>query len=179
MSNGFELMSLKQNAFASHNAVKNREERGVWWFFGCWLIALVAGAAGFTTIMYGLLSFARFSAYSAYEPFLRVGSGVALMALAVLAYYAPFAIRSRDKELNRLESLKETAYSTYHQALIEEIASYGVDTTTIKDRTNYKDGDYDFTALRNGDPIDVIAREYNNEIVFMLNGERMKKPVAA
>jgi hypothetical protein len=40
------------------------------------------------------------------------------------------------------------------------------------------EANYEFTALRNGEPIDVTVRDFNNEIVFMLNGERMQKPVA-
>lgn len=80
-----------------------------------------------------------------------------------------------DKKETALKEANDTAVNAYMNALWTEAASCGIDiTSTITQRTEPLSDSYEITALRNGNPVDVVAREYDGEIVFMLNGERMK-----
>lgn len=77
-------------------------------------------------------------------------------------------------------SLRETAVTThaaYVSALNAEMGEYGIDPQTISARTTDHDSSYEFSALRNGVLSDVSVREFGNELAFMMNGERMQKPV--
>lgn len=181
MTTGATLMSLKQEAYAAHTAAENRENRGVGWFLLIWLAALISLAGGITAVLVSAATIGgRESNLALHDVGLGwavAGGGVGLIALGYFMFRLPSIITSRDKVLTKLRDAEQGAYDTYSNALKAELATYGVDTTTMNERTDFKKSDYDFTALRNGDPIDVNVREFENEIIFMLNGERMQKPV--
>lgn len=77
-----------------------------------------------------------------------------------------------------LISTAETTTDEYLRVLMIEANSYGVDMTTMELRSDLLDDSLEFTALRNGNAVDIAVREFQNEVVFMMNGERLRKDTA-
>lgn len=182
MTIGATLMSLKQEARAAHHASEDRGGRGAGWFLLGWLTGLVAIGGGLLALLIGIATVSgketNVALANAELGWVAVGGGIGLFALDYFLFRLPSIVTSRDKVLTKLRHSERTAYNAYFSALKVELATYGIDTDSIKNRTDYMTDDYEFTAIRNGDPIDVNVREFGNEIVFMLNGERMQKPVS-
>jgi hypothetical protein len=178
MTAGETLMSLKKDVNAAFIAYHDRSMRHSGWFVLAWALALAAVFFGLLCVMQGIGGFAPTPTMSRVEGLIHIAAGVVVFGLSYLLFRTPSIVNSRDKELSRLSAAETAAHNTYHQALWTEIDSYGIDTATIMNHTEHMEANYEFTALRNGEPIDVTVRDFNNEIVFMLNGERMQKPVA-
>lgn len=167
MAIGNDLLELKNAATSAACAADERDGRGAGWFILSWLAGFAAGMTGIglilSTLLRGDLWFAA--------------GGVVLIALSVGFFKLPTMIQRADKELTRLNEVSAAAHKVYFDATLAEAVAYGIDVETRTDHTDYMEDAYEFTALRNGDPIDVTVRDFNKEIVFMLNGERMQKPV--
>lgn len=184
MNVGANLLTLKREAQAAVTATVDRELKDAdrWvlaYFAGCILVigGFLVFAAGVTALIslvthLGDPVIKGFGAGTAYTT-----GGALIVAVGVYVFKTPSSATSRDSEWARLKVVQDTAYVNYKALLESEMSTYGIDVETISARNNYMDTDYAFTALRNGNPIDVNVREFNDEIVFMLNGERMKKSV--
>lgn len=167
MGIGNELLELKRAAQSAQLASAERRLRGAGWFLLSWLV-------GGITVMSGLVFAFRGLRHDSLMLF--VGSAAAFAA-GIFLFFLPQLIENADKELKRLNKIASEAADSYLNALLAEAATYGIDHEVRSERTNFMDPDYEFTSLRNGEPLDVTIREFNDEIVFMLNGERMQKPV--
>lgn len=167
MGIGHELLELKNTARSARKAASERSYRGAEWFLLAWL----AGGLALSSSLVLVLRLVR-----AISPELVIGA-VATLAVGVFMFYLPGLIKRADKELDRLNKIESDAAASYLNALLAEATTYGIEHGVRSERTDFMDSDYEFTSLRNGDPLDVTVREFNYEIVFMLNGERMQKPV--
>lgn len=109
-----------------------------------------------------------------------------LSLLRILSAIVPAAVLLVSLKKARVKSSKETliidtekkASDAYLRALLTEANSYGVDMTTMALRSDILDDSLEFTALRKDNVVDISVREFRNEIVFMMNGERLHKDTA-
>lgn len=181
MSTGNELLTMKNAFHAVSRAAYEREMRGSGWTMLSWLAAVGGIGVGLVLTISGLGGISGTYSnltHTQEQGIMHLIIGVASGALGWFVFELPFIVQKRDKELYRLETAADESMKNYQEALEGEIASYGIDVSTIVDHTDSLTDNYEFTAARNGEPIDVTARVFNNEIVFMLNGERMQKPVS-
>lgn len=169
MATGNELHVMKHEAESAQAEASNRWTRHGGLFLLSWFAGLLLITAAMILIMGGLTE----------KPlgFAQVIVGVVLVPVSIEMFLLPSQLEKMDKELKRLREVASASCDAYFAALMVEAASYGIDTETRSERTEYMDNNFEFTALRNGEPIDVTVRDFNTEIVFMLNGERMSKLV--
>jgi hypothetical protein len=178
MGIGNELHSLKQNALAAKEAAFDRQHRGAGLFLLSWFSAFILLLVGFGYVMSGVVALAGSSRIGGdTNPVILFGIGVVAFAVGIFLFHLPSIVTSKDKERQRLTEVASTATEGYSHTLMAELATYGIDTESRSDRTDFMDADYEFTALRNGDPVDITVRDFNHEVVFMLNGERLQKTV--
>jgi hypothetical protein len=178
MSIGNELHSLKQNALAAKGAASDRRDRGTGWFLFSWFGAFILLLVGFAYVISGVGALAGSSKLVGDgNPVIFLGIGVIAFAVGIFLFHLPSLVTNNDKELQRLTEVASTATDGYFHTLMAELATYGIDTESRSDRTEFMDVDYEFTALRNGDPVDITVRDFKHEVVFMLNGERLQKTV--
>lgn len=170
MSTGRELLTLKRSSQSAEAALEKYKRGRSELRLGAVALAVVLLVFG------GSVSVAAF--HLADSGVLTIGVGcVASAALLLFAAFVSLTSKT-DKKKAKLEQDDEDASISYLSALWTELASYGVETKTIEQRTDRHSESYEITAVRNGSPIDVSVREFNDELIFMLNGERMSKPVS-
>lgn len=106
---------------------------------------------------------------------LSIVLGVALASVTLLVVLTAIFWKGGKKEAD-LKVQHDAATNAYLSALWTEAASYGIDITSpITQRTQPLDEAYEITAMRHGVPVDITVREYNNGMLFMLNGQHMSK----
>lgn len=180
MSNGTSLMNLKMNAKAARANVLSHEKKREPLYDTAVILGIVLCALGVVALMVGL-GFLNASSALGKEPtvgFCFIAGAITLGLIGTLGVRLPSILRSRDKELAELKAEEVNTREGYRLSLVSEASTYGINTSTMRNRSDVMDSDYEFTALRGDVPIDVTIRDFRDEIVFMLNGERMQKPVS-
>lgn len=114
---------------------------------------------------------------SASPIYLSMSVAVTVSTGIILAISIKKAVWRSKKELT-IEQEEEKAFRAYSRALTAEAEdSYGVDMTTASLRSSLLDDSTEFTAIRKGKMVDIAVRDYNGEIVFMMNGKNLtRKP---
>jgi len=82
-------------------------------------------------------------------------------------------------QLPALKEAKERVVSDYQAALYAEMTEYGIDVSTVTERSAELDKTMTVTAVRNSILSDIRVCERDGGLVFMSNGEQMEKLVSA
>lgn len=96
-------------------------------------------------------------------------------ALGLVSLVYTFVFTKDNARIKALEEEKTSAQDEYWEALTSEMREYGIDTSSMESRSYVHDDSHEFTALRNGVVSDITVRVFGNEVVLMMNGERMTK----
>jgi hypothetical protein len=166
MSDENRLFALRQKWESAHvalaNARSNREDRLA--------AGLLAGVP--CAVIFGLMTAVMSVTHAPSVLFIANG----LLAAAALAILVRGFIPSNAEKV--AEAAEASALAEYTSALRTEMTAFGIDVSTVVEHSDLIQPVYSFTALRNGIASDISIKDFSGDIIFMMNGERMRKSAA-